>query len=73
MIGPLIFIVSAAAFLVVSAQPMLMFVQKWDAKEEGSLYDLTLTGLTAMSSMVFVIGLVIIIYVGIRLGKIFKV
>ena len=52
---------------------MLMFVQKWDAKEEGSLYDLTLTGLTAMSSMVFVIGFVIIIYVGIRLGKIFKV
>lgn len=73
MIGPLIFIVSAAAFLVASAQPMLMFVQKWDAKEEGSLYDLTLTGLTAMSSMVFVIGFVIIIYVGIRLGKIFKV
>jgi hypothetical protein len=73
MIGPLVFIFSAAAFLVVSAQPMLMFVQKWDAKEEGSLYDLTLTGLTAMSSMVFVIGFVIIIYVGIRLGKIFKV
>ena len=72
MIGSFVFIISAAIFLALSAQPMLMFDQKWDAKEEGSLYDLTLTGLTTMSSMVFVIGLVIIIYVGIRLGKIFK-
>ena len=62
---------TAAALLVASAVPMLEFAQSWGASEEGGLYDLVLTGLSAMSGMVFTIGTVVIIYVGIRIWKMF--
>jgi hypothetical protein len=47
---------------------MLTYMSKWTAKEAGSIYDLILTGLVALSFMVFGVGVVVLAYVAYRVS-----
>ena len=47
---------------------MLAYMSKWTAKEAGSIYDLILTGLVALSFMVFGVGIVVLAYVAYRVS-----
>lgn len=47
---------------------MLTYMSKWTASEAGSIYDLILTGLVALSFMVFGVGVVVLAYVAYRVS-----
>lgn len=47
---------------------MLAYMSQWTAKEAGSIYDLILTGLVALSFMVFGVGIVVLAYVSYRVS-----
>ena len=47
---------------------MLTYMSKWTASEAGSIYDLILTGLVALSFMVFGVGIVVLAYVAYRVS-----
>jgi ABC-type Fe3+ transport system permease subunit len=47
---------------------MLTYMSKWTASEAGSIYDLLLTGLVALSFMVFGVGIVVLAYVAYRVS-----
>jgi len=47
---------------------MLTYMSQWTAKEAGSIYDLILTGLVALSFMVFGVGIVVLAYVAYRVS-----
>jgi len=47
---------------------MLSYMSKWTASEAGSIYDLILTGLVALSFMVFGVGIVVLAYVAYRIS-----
>ena len=48
---------------------MLAYMSQWTAKEAGSIYDLILTGLVALSFMVFGVGIVVLAYVAYRVSS----
>jgi hypothetical protein len=48
---------------------MLTYMSTWTAKEAGSIYDLILTGLVALSFMVFGVGIVVLAYVAYRVSS----
>ena len=48
---------------------MLTYMSKWTASEAGSIYDLILTGLVALSFMVFGVGVVVLAYVAYRVSS----
>lgn len=45
---------------------MFAYTSKWAASEAGSIYDLILTGLVALSFMIFGVGIVVAAYVAYR-------
>jgi ABC-type Fe3+ transport system permease subunit len=47
---------------------MLTYMSKWTASEAGGIYDLILTGLVALSFMVFGVGIVVLAYVAYRVS-----
>ena len=47
---------------------MLTYMSEWTASEAGSIYDLILTGLVALSFMVFGVGIVVLAYVSYRVS-----
>ena len=47
---------------------MLTYMSEWTASEAGSIYDLILTGLVALSFMVFGVGVVVSAYVAYRVS-----
>ena len=47
---------------------MLTYMSKWKASESGSIYDLIMTGLVALSFMVFGVGIVVLAYVAYRVS-----
>ena len=47
---------------------MLSYMSEWTASEAGSIYDLILTGLVALSFMVFGVGIVVLAYVAYRIS-----
>lgn len=61
----------AFASLLLSAGlfQMLTYMSTWEASESGSIYDLILTGLVALSFMVFGVGIVVLAYVGYRISS----
>ena len=48
---------------------MLAYMSNWKAAESGSLYDLILTGLVALSFMVFGVGIVVLAYIAYRVSS----
>ena len=47
---------------------MFAYMSQWTAKEAGSIYDLILTGLVALSFMVFGVGILVLAYVAYRVS-----
>ena len=61
-------IVGSGLLLNVGLWQMLTYMSKWTASEAGSIYDLILTGLVALSFMVFGVGIVVLAYVAYRVS-----
>ena len=57
---------TAGLLLGAGLAQMLMYMSKWKASESGSIYDLIMTGLVALSFMVFGVGIVVLAYVAYR-------
>ena len=57
---------TAGLLLGAGLTQMLMYMSKWKASESGSIYDLIMTGLVALSFMVFWVGIVVLAYVAYR-------
>jgi ABC-type Fe3+ transport system permease subunit len=57
---------AAGLLLGAGLTQMLMYMSKWKASESGSIYDLIMTGLVALSFMVFGVGIVVLAYVAYR-------
>jgi hypothetical protein len=61
------FAIGTAGFLLgAGLVQMLTYMSKWKASESGSIYDLIMTGLVALSFMVFGVGIVVLAYVAYR-------
>ena len=60
--------VGSGLLLNVGLWQMLTYMSKWTASEAGSIYDLILTGLVALSFMVFGVGIVVLAYVAYRIS-----
>ena len=48
---------------------MLAYMSNWKAADPGSLYDLILTGMVALSFMVFGVGIVVLAYIAYRVSS----
>jgi len=60
--------VGSGLLLNVGLWQMLTYMSEWTASEAGSIYDLILTGLVALSFMVFGVGVVVLAYVAYRVS-----